>query len=303
MSTVTMSPSVEILVRQDSLKPLRDALDVPSWARFCTAPSKSQATRLVLDSFDLLRTADALDDLDALRRVAQHPGTSKVRPHVPVVIYGTPGSGKTAASGLLVGALLHWFRRAVEEPYVATDAAAFRRVLLARRNQAEKVLIASAAIEGTKLVVWSCEPRRFEVPVATIPALARMTAKALKNFEVSTSGSRIHWPDGDVDLNLDAIREQADPKVRDEHDALRRKEAARYADAIRSLREERGIKQADMGLSERQVRRLEQGETIPHSSTLKKLALAHQMSVEGYLGELAKRSGVRRTSAARRPKS
>jgi len=106
--------------------------------------------------------------------------------------------------------------------------------------------------------VWSCEPRRFEVPVAQIPVLARMPA--LAKLELSPSGSRIRWPEADVDINLDTIREYADPDVRREHETRARQEASRYAKAIRQLREERGLKQADIeGLTERQVRWLEEG--------------------------------------------
>jgi transcriptional regulator with XRE-family HTH domain len=104
-----------------------------------------------------------------------------------------------------------------------------------------------------------------------------------------------------VDLDLDAIRTYADPEVRKQREADRRKDAVRYASAIRRLREERGLKQTDIkGLSERQVRRLEEGDTLPHSSTLNKLAAAHGMSINDYMGELAKRSS-RRASGSRRP--
>lgn len=74
-----------------------------------------------------------------------------------------------------------------------------------------------------------------------------------------------------------------------------REEAARYAGAIRTLREERGLTQADIaGLTERQVRRVEQGESTPRTQTLRKLAAAHGLSLDGYLKELAKRSKARR---------
>jgi hypothetical protein len=61
------------------------------------------------------------------------------------------------------------------------------------------------------------------VAAVEIPALARMAASALAKFEVSESGSRIHWKDGDVDLSLDGIRAYADPDVRREHEMVRRK--------------------------------------------------------------------------------
>lgn len=145
-------------------------------------------------------------------------------------------------------------------------------------------MIASAAIDDGSLAIWTCEPKRYEISVAEISDLAAMSPGALAKVKVSSSGSRIHWDEGDVDLTAEAIRALADPDVRKEHEALRRQEAVRYAHAIRQLREEQGLRQTDVpGLTSRQVRRLEEGDTIPHSSTLKKLAVAHGMWVDAYL--------------------
>jgi hypothetical protein len=138
--------------------------------------------------------------------------------------------------------------------------------------------------------------------VADIQALASMPADVLAHLEVSRSGSRIHWPGPDVDVNLDTIREHADPDFCREHEAQARREALRFAGAIRILREERGLKQSDIGgLTARQVRRLEEGDTTPHIDTLKKLAAAHGVTINDYLNELAKRSvkSVRRSATAR----
>jgi len=179
-------------------------------------------------------------------------------------------------------------------------------VILANSSGAEAELIASVVIEDGKLIVWSCEPRRFEVAVAEIPVLAGMSSDALVKFDLSASGSRMRWPASDVDINLDTIREYADPEVRREHEARARQEAARYAGAIRAFREERGLKQSDItGLTDRQVRRLEEGETVPRIGTLRTLASAHGMSVDDYLGELAKRSrrASRKTPAGRPPRA
>ncbi|MCC6806828.1 MAG: helix-turn-helix domain-containing protein [Deltaproteobacteria bacterium] len=193
------------------------------------------------------------------------------------------------------------------DPYIASDPAALRRLVLAHQVGAEGQLIASASVEDGKLVVWSCEPRRYEVATAVIPALASMPAKALQTFEVSSTGSRIHWQAGDVDLNLDSVRAHADPRVRREHQAEMRSEAARYADAIRRLRIEKGLTQAGVPeLSERQVRRLEEGQSMPRAATLARLATAHGMSTNEYLSELAKRSArgtaKQRSKAGRRKK-
>jgi len=151
------------------------------------------------------------------------------------------------------------------DPYVASDAASIRRLIHARRIDATDQLIASASIEDKTLIVWSCEPKRYEIPISEIPALGTLGAEALKKLEVSSSGSRIHWEDGDIDINLDTIRAVVDPAVRQAHDAEARQEAAEYSSAIRQLRLEKRLKQSDIeGLTARQVRRLEAGDTVPH---------------------------------------
>ncbi|HVZ34297.1 MAG TPA: helix-turn-helix domain-containing protein [Polyangiaceae bacterium] len=202
-------------------------------------------------------------------------------------------------------ALVHWTALLGREPYIARTPEVVQCMILARQSNAEKELIASASIEGDKLVVWTCEPRRLEVPVASVPSLVRMKPQALSRPQVSESGSRIHWEDGDVDLTAESIRAFADPDVRREQQTRRRAEAARYVGAIRQLREKHGLRQADVkGLSERQVRRLEEGHTMPRAATLEKLAQAHGLEVDAYLAALAALSrrtskSVRRSKAAK----
>jgi ribosome-binding protein aMBF1 (putative translation factor) len=121
--------------------------------------------------------------------------------------------------------------------------------------------------------------------------LAKLNTDDRAKFELSTSGSRLRWPSADVDINLDTIREHADPVVRRANEVAARREAGRYSDAIRRFREERGLKQSDIeGLTDRQVRRLEEGETVPQIDTLRRLAAAHGVTIDDYLAELAKRS-------------
>jgi transcriptional regulator with XRE-family HTH domain len=233
-----------------------------------------------------------LGELERLWDLVVHEGTS-------VVFIQVKSHGPLTAAGLQ--ALAHWTAKFQAEPYIGVPGAV-RRMALARKAGAEEELIASASIEHDKLVVWSCEPKRYEVPVSDIPALAKLGETALSTFELSASGSRIHWPNGDIDINLDTIREYADPRLRKQHELERRKEAARYGDAVRRLREDNGLKQSDIhGLSERQVRRLESGDTIPHTATLKKLATAHEMPVADYLKELAKRGRATKPTRKAQP--
>jgi hypothetical protein len=284
-----MSAAVEILVPQPVLPTVKKALGPLPSTSFQTRPSSQVGPHLVVSSLDVLDTPGGRSALDGLLLAASG------KKGVAVVLF----SAVEVVQGLAaLGALARLSGQARQEPYIAPSADAVRRIVFARRSGAEKELMASASIEDDKLVVWNCEPRRFEVAVAEIPVLAKLDAATLAKFELSASGSRLRWPDADVDINLDTIREHADPAVRREHEARARQEAARYANAIRHLREERGLKQSDIpGLTDRQVRRLEDGGTVPQIETLRRLAAAHGMAVDDYLRELAKRS----RKSSRRP--
>lgn len=232
-----------------------------------------------------------LSDLDVAARrrelSAYVEGLPRRAPEMPFVLVS--GGESRPRSYQTLEALARW--GSLPGFYLAPGLQALRRMVRARLAGAEGKLMASALIEDDKLVVWSCEPKRYAVPTSEIPALASMSAKQLAAFELNESGSRLRWNKTDVDLGLDSIRYHADPKAKREQDQAQRQEAASYATAIRTLREEKGIKQSGIkGLTERQVRRVEQGESIPRSTTLTKLATAHGFTLDQYLHELAKRS-------------
>lgn len=280
-----MSEAVEILAPTNPDK-LRRVIGVGGKASFVTKPSRTKRERIVVGW---------LSDLDS----AKH--RKELVDIVDMVVGGSDGvplvliesKAVKAPSYSALETLTRW--AANFGAYLAPDEHAVRRLVNARLVGAEQRYIASALIEGDKLVVWSCEPKRYEVRASEIRALARMSAADLSSFELSESGSALHWDAGDVDLNLDGILYYVDPKVRREQDKASREEAARYAGAIRALREEHGLNQADIaGLTERQVRRVEQGESTPRSETLRKLAAAHGLSLDQYLKALAKRSKTRR---------
>jgi len=194
------------------------------------------------------------------------------------------GGGAESAT-MMVAALR---RRMTSSPFVTHSIDVLRRVIVANARGASDRLIASAEVVSGKLLVWSCEPRLYECSVAAVPALAALPEKSLTRFTVSSSGSRLHWADRDIDLDLDTIRYHADPAFRASADKEARRRAQRYGRGIRALREQRGIRQSEIaGLTDREVRRLEAGETQPHSATLGKLAFAHHMSVDEYLAAVA----------------
>ena len=284
-----MSEAVEILAPINSEK-LKRVIG-PARASFVKTPTNTQRERIVVSWLSDLDSAERREELaDFVDLMLRNPDGATV------VLIETKSTHEPRHSYAALEMLARWASNF--GAYLAPDEQAVRRMIDARSEGAEDRRIASVLIEGKKLVVWSCEPKLYEVPASEIPALARMNAEHLGQFELNESGSCLHWDEGDVDLNLDGIRYHIDPKVRREQDRASRKEAERYAGAIRMLREEYQLAQTDIpGLTERQVRRVEQGESTPRSGTLQKLASAHGVSLDQYLKELAKKSRTKRKRA------
>lgn len=286
-----MSEAVEVLVPERSKDAVKRQLGTLPNVQFVAKASRKHVARLLVVSLHDIgeRSIEVQRWLDQ----AWHEHAA-----VPIVFLRLGGRRSSLPPSLAVlQALALVSKRASSEaldPYVAPDREAVRRLVLAHSRDAKQELIASASLEGDTLNVWSCEPRLYRCPVAEIPALARLSKKQLGNLQVSSSGSRLHWPDGDVDLNLDLIRAVVEPEYRKQAEAAFRQEASRYAEAIRAVREKHGVLQGRIaGLSERQVRRLEHGRTFPRAATVKKLAAAHGLSVDEYLKELARASVTR----------
>ena len=161
------------------------------------------------------------------------------------------------------------------------------RVLDAWEMGAENELIAEASVTGGVLFVLSCALERLEVPIRRLPALSGMPAEDLRGLEVSPDGSYIRWSMGDVHLDLGSLRYVVDPVWRARTDAARVRQHERFGDGIRAVREARGLAQhAIDGISVRHVRRIEAG-VFPKVATLRVLARAHGMELDGYLAAVA----------------
>jgi len=161
------------------------------------------------------------------------------------------------------------------------------RVLGAWEMGAENELIAEASVTGGVLFVLSCALERLEVPVRRIPALARMRTEDVTALEVSADGSYVHWPRGDVHLDLGSLRCVVDPDWRARTDAVRVGHHERFGEAVRAVREAHGLRQNGVqGVSARHVRRVEGG-FFPKVATLRLLARAHGMQLDRYLTEIA----------------
>lgn len=177
--------------------------------------------------------------------------------------------------------------RAVRSLMVFTDFALPRRVLTAWQHGAEEDLIARAMVADDRLFVTSCVPETLEIGFDEIPALSQIRRQHRQDFEVSSDGSYIHWPNGDVHLDLSTIRCTIDPSYREQRVAAQLTRLRDSGGAIARLRKHHGLRQCDVnGLSERQLRRIEQGDqaTLP---TLKKLAAAHGMEIDAYVNAVA----------------
>ena len=111
----------------------------------------------------------------------------------------------------------------------------------------------------------------------------------LRNFEIDSDGSFIHWPDIDVHLGWNQFLQAVDPE--ELRKAQQRTEGynKRYGAAIRRLREAAGISQSKVdGLTERQIRRIEQGESRATAGAISALAKAHGLEASAYMEGLAK---------------
>jgi len=161
------------------------------------------------------------------------------------------------------------------------------RVLNAWEMGAENELIAEASVTGGVLFVLSCALERLDVPIRKIPALAGIRADDLRLLEVSPDGGYLHWPRGDIHLDLGSLRYVIDPVWRAKADAARVGHHEQFGNAVRAVREARRIPQnAIEGLSARHVRRIERG-MFPKVATLRLLARAHGMELDHYLTAVA----------------
>ena len=176
------------------------------------------------------------------------------------------------------------------------------RVLEAWEMGAENELIAEASVTGGVLFLLSCALERLEVPVRKISVLARMRPSEVTALEVSADGSYVHWPRGDVHLDLGSLRYVVDPEWRARTDAERVGQHERFGEAVRAVREAHGLTQGGIrGLSARHLRRVEAG-LFPKVATLRVLARAHGMELDRYLTAVAEAAREIQRLASCRPK-
>src|SRR6266568_546942 len=174
MSTATAA----LLIPQFDVPALRRELgDVPKHVRVVSRPPRKTEKYALL----LATTEGVTRNYQQLRNMLVHD--------MGLALFGDVS--RTALVSSLQDLALLAADKAVA-PYVVPDRGALRRLVSARAAGAEDKLIASVSVDGTDVVVWSCEPRPYRVPASAVPALERMSPAALANFRVSDSGSRVH---------------------------------------------------------------------------------------------------------------
>lgn len=188
--------------------------------------------------------------------------------------------------------------RRLRNVFLHHDAEFPLRVMNAWRTGAAEKLIACARVVGDRLVVLTCSLELLSIPTTSLSALRQLQAGQVDDVEVANDGAYLHWPAGDVHLDLESLRAALDPTWRQRVEAARLRHNRRFGQAVASFRTERGLRQSDVaGLSERQVRRLENGLSMPRLETLRRLAKAHGMALGEYLDEVARRAAVEPSAA------
>ena len=94
-----------------------------------------------------------------------------------------------------------------------------KRVANAWAENSQHVLIANAIVKENMLVVCNCALETIELAFEKTPVLQDIPTKWRSRFEIDDTGSFIHWPDLDIDLDFDALRYLSDPKFKEKLDA------------------------------------------------------------------------------------
>lgn len=179
--------------------------------------------------------------------------------------------------------------RRIRNSLVHSDPAVGRRILKASALGAEEHFVADAAVANGLVFVMDCAFRLYEMPFDAYPALRRIPPAARRDFEIVLDGAYLHWPEFDVDVDLESVRLAIDPARRRAAERERLLSDQSFGRAVRALREERGLRQSDVpALSERQVRRIEKGAPATVAA-IDALAKAHGLDADAYLEEVAAR--------------
>lgn len=162
--------------------------------------------------------------------------------------------------------------------------------------------VIKAVIDDDQLVLVSPTFQELRVPLALLSDVRDEPPDDWRQFELDPFGEFLYWPKLDVHMGWSQLQQLVDPKARLRPQQRSARFNERYGAAIRARREESGLGQGDIvGLSDRTLRRIEIGETRATVNALEKLAAAHDLELNEYLDQLAKKLQVSKNSIAGKP--
>lgn len=164
------------------------------------------------------------------------------------------------------------------------------RVLNAWYDGMQEQRFADARLEGTNLIVKSCDLNRFKIDLSAMPQFKELDLKHLQKPEIDSVGNRIAWNKNGFDIDFSTIRYVADRRYKIERDLAALEYYSEFGSAIRFVRESMNLTQEKVcrktGFSTRHFSRVENSEQKPTAKLIEKLALAHGMSFDEYIKRL-----------------
>ena len=92
------------------------------------------------------------------------------------------------------------------------------RVLHAWCDGMQEQRFADARVEGSALIVKSCDLTKYEIDLSTLPVFRHQQLDELQKPTIDAVGTRLRWDRQHIDLDFDTVRYQADPKYKRERD-------------------------------------------------------------------------------------
>lgn len=190
----------------------------------------------------------------------------------------------------------------VSKLFRVTKIDEINRVLHAWCEKTERLMIASAYVDGDDLVVQACDLERYRINFKDFVGLSDLPDEGRANFTIDEIGDRLSWPAHNVSIDLDVIRYKVDSAFRTAKDMNALADYKEYlGQAIRSLMSRHKLTKSTVaargGPTERHLLRIEQGAVVTYT-TLEKLSKAHRTSTECYIQELIEECDILVEAAA-----
>jgi len=247
---------------------------------------RSLGSKKASESQLLVASVGAMDE--KFRKSFRERSTGKTR----LLVINDSRQSDTLVSTLLKLSIRSPERFYVAEPKkheeIATVEALLGRMGAAVAAQESGSRILDARIEDGVLIAVSPSFKRLEVPISSIPKLNAAGDEQASNFEIDVDGSFLYWPDLDIHLGWEQLKQIVDPQAAQRAQRKSHEFNARYGAAIKRTREASGLSLRSIaGLSAKQLRRIESGQCRSTSNALGKLAQAHHLKTNEYMKRVA----------------